>query len=80
MEELSRTKLQKIGGRVRTHQPTLRLTASLLKKESVELMWVANVDCTITTLDAHQPAHDLGLWPAFRPLCAAAQSRLQRAA
>ena len=58
MKELSR---QKAGGRVRTHQPTLMLTASLLKKESIELMWVANVDCTITTLDAHQLAHDLGL-------------------
>ena len=51
----------KAGGRVGTHQPTLMLTASLLKKENVELMWVANVDCTITTLDAHQLAHDLGL-------------------
>jgi hypothetical protein len=61
MKELNRTKPQKAVGRVGAHQPTLRLTASLLKKESVELMWVANVDCTITTLDAHQLAHDLGL-------------------
>ena len=51
----------KAGGRVGTHQPTLMFTASLLKKENVELMWVASVDCTITTLDAHQLAHDLGL-------------------
>ena len=61
MKELNRTKPQKAGGRVGTHQPTLMLTASLLKKETVELMWVANVGCTITTLDAHQLAHDLGL-------------------
>jgi hypothetical protein len=58
MKELNRTKLQKADGRVGAHQPTLRLTASLLKKESVALMWVANVDCTIKTLDAHQLAHD----------------------
>ena len=38
------------SGRVGTHQPTLMLTASLLKEESVpELMWVASVDCTINS-------------------------------
>jgi hypothetical protein len=42
-------------------RPTLRLTAALLKKQEGDLIWVATVECTVTTLDAHLIAHDLGV-------------------
>ena len=42
------------------HRPTLKLTASLLKKEGVESMWIATVDCTVATLDSHLLSTILG--------------------
>jgi hypothetical protein len=55
------TWMKNLGSPVGTQRPTLKLTASLLKKEGVESMWIATVDCTVATLDSHLLAHDLGV-------------------
>jgi hypothetical protein len=53
--------MKNLGSNAGEHRPTLTLTAALLKKEGVEAMWVATVDCTVSTVDSHALAHDLGV-------------------
>jgi hypothetical protein len=55
------TWMKNLGSTTGTQRPTLKLTVSLSKKEGVELMWIATVDCSVATPDSHLLAHDLGV-------------------